>query len=106
MACPHLSSSEFGGSDSSRGRQEGAEDRTSSNCRSSGPSYQKVSGLPEPWCGVYRSPQSPSHHHRFQESKSANWLLRRQCSEQWEIPSCSLPNLHSLSTTITTILHR
>ncbi|KAI7979343.1 ABC transporter A family member 7 [Camellia lanceoleosa] len=31
MACPHLSSSEFGGSGSSRGRQEGAEDRTSSN---------------------------------------------------------------------------
>ncbi|THG06368.1 hypothetical protein TEA_025727 [Camellia sinensis var. sinensis] len=31
IACPHLSSSEFGGSGSSRGRQEGAEDRTSSN---------------------------------------------------------------------------
>ncbi|KAI8012296.1 Cupincin [Camellia lanceoleosa] len=31
MACPHLSSSEFGGSGSNGGRQEGAEDRTSSN---------------------------------------------------------------------------
>ncbi|KAI8001558.1 Cupincin [Camellia lanceoleosa] len=31
MACPHLSSSEFGGSGSNRGRQEGVEDRTSSN---------------------------------------------------------------------------
>ncbi|CAL5390912.1 unnamed protein product [Camellia sinensis] len=37
---------------------------------------------PEPWCGVYHSPRSPNHHHRFQESKSANCLLRRQCSEQ------------------------
>ncbi|KAI8019665.1 Globulin-1 S allele [Camellia lanceoleosa] len=31
MACPHLSSSEFGGSGSNRGRQEGAEDRTKKN---------------------------------------------------------------------------
>ncbi|KAI7992416.1 Cupincin [Camellia lanceoleosa] len=31
MACPHLSSLEFGGNGSSRGRQEGAEDSTSSN---------------------------------------------------------------------------
>ncbi|KAL7183688.1 hypothetical protein ACSBR2_025967 [Camellia fascicularis] len=43
MACTHLSSSEFGGSGSSKGRQEGRGSHQQ-QCRSSGPSYQKVSG--------------------------------------------------------------
>ncbi|KAI8013260.1 Myb-related protein 2 [Camellia lanceoleosa] len=69
MACPHLSSSEFGDSGSSRGRQEGAEDRTSSNgvvfIRKQWPKLAESEWLPEQCCGVYRSPRSPSHHHRF-----------------------------------------
>ncbi|KAI8025021.1 Cupincin [Camellia lanceoleosa] len=81
MACPHLSSSEFSGSSSSRGRQEGAEDRTRSNAGAA-PKLPESEWPPESWCGVYRSPRSPNHHHRFQESKSANCLLRRQCFEQ------------------------
>lgn len=43
MACPHLSFSEFGGSGSSRGRQEGRGSHQQQR-RRSGPSYQKVSG--------------------------------------------------------------
>ncbi|KAI7988569.1 G-type lectin S-receptor-like serine/threonine-protein kinase RKS1 [Camellia lanceoleosa] len=48
MACPHLSSSEFGGSGSNRGRQEGAEDRTSSNAGAVAQATRKSKYIDDP----------------------------------------------------------
>ncbi|GMP98207.1 hypothetical protein CsSME_00046178 [Camellia sinensis var. sinensis] len=55
MACPHLSSSEFGGSGSSRGRQEGQRIAPAAT-QEQWHKQPESEWPPEPWCGVYRSP--------------------------------------------------